>query len=148
MQLKNLAVVGTAILLAFAVAHFVKPRPKNGSEVYEFAVLQNQYAPGDLYSVQDKQDYSIVKVLAVDPEVVHLRLYKNKFRVRPTQIDPSTLSLGKISDSDGFGIGHLPISRSEFSSWRPALIMQSKVTPDELEGYEEWKKDHGGVFGK
>jgi hypothetical protein len=151
MQLKKkLAGAGIAGLLAFVVAHFVKPRHEEGGEAYkyEFATVRVQYTPGEIYSVQNKHGYGIVKILAVDPDIVHIRLYKNTFPERPNRIDPSTLSLGKITDPNGFGIGHLPISQSEFSSWDPVLIAQSKVTPDELEGYEEWKKDHGGVFGK
>jgi hypothetical protein len=148
MQMKNAAVVAVAILLALALMHFAKPRPGTGSEVYEFATTETRYTPGDLDSIRDKHGYGVVKVLVVDPDVVHIRLYKNTFPERPSQIDPSRLSVGTIDDPDGFGMGHLPISRNEFQSWHPVLIMQSKVTPDELEGYEEWKKDQGGVFGK
>jgi hypothetical protein len=146
--MKNAAVVGIAILLAIAFVYFAKPRPKTDSEVYEFATAEIRYIPGGLYSIRDKHGYGVVKVLAVDPDIVHIRLYKNTFPDRPTNIDPSTLSIGKIADSDGIGIGHMPISRGDFLSWEPVLIMRSKVTPDELEGYEEWKKDRGGVFGR
>jgi hypothetical protein len=148
MQMKHAAVVGIAILLALTLVHFAKRHPKAQDETYEFAVVENQYTPGGIYSVRDKHGYGVVKILVVDPEIVHIRLYKNTFSERPVQIDPSRLSVGTINDPDGFGMGHLPISRNEFQSWDPALIMQSKVTPDELEGYEEWKKDRGGVFGK
>lgn len=148
MQMKHAAVVGIAILLALALMHFAKPHPEAGSEVYEFATSEIRYTPGDLYSIRDKHGYGVVKVLVVDPDVVHIRLYKNKFPERPTQIDPSRLSVGTIDDPDGFGMGHLPISLTEFQTWDPVLIMRSKVIPDELEGYEEWKKDHGGVFRK
>jgi hypothetical protein len=37
------------------------------------------------------------------------------------------LSLGKIDDYDGFGIGHMPLARSTFSSWHPELVMKTTV---------------------
>jgi hypothetical protein len=42
----------------------------------------------------------------------------------------------------------VPLSRDEFSTWQPEFIVQSKVTPEGLEGYELWKKHRGGFFGK
>jgi hypothetical protein len=145
--MKRAAVVGTTILAVLALA-YVARRHRADNQVYEFAVLEPRYSAGGLYSVRDERRYKVVKILVVEPEIVHLRIYKNLFSVRPTQIDQSALSLGTINDSDDFGVGHLPISRREFLSWQPELIMQTSVTPDELEGYEEWKKARGGVFGK
>jgi hypothetical protein len=80
---------------------------------------RNEYKQGDVYSVQDKRGFRIAKILVVDPNAVHIRLYKNVFLQRPEHIDLKTLNLGTINDVDGFGVGHLPLSRSEFSSWGP-----------------------------
>ena len=104
---------------------------------------------GALYSVNDGEgSYRIAKILVVDPEVVHVRLYKNKWKRRPTRIDVSALSLGSVHDSDGFGMGHLPLSREAFLAWQPSFLEAGKAAKDELDGYEMWKEANGGHFGK
>ena len=104
---------------------------------------------GDLYSIETGDGtYSIVKVLAVDDEAVHLRLYKNRFPTRPDRIDTSELSLGSIHeedgvfvpDEDGLGIGHLPIARATFEEWQPRFLTVEPVTEEELEGYRLWQE--------
>jgi hypothetical protein len=107
-----------------------------------------QYHPGEIYSVQDRDGYKVAKILAVDSMAVHVRLYKNAFPDRPRSVDVNTLTLGSIHDADGFGIGHLPVTAATFSSWLPVLVARTAVTQEELEGYEEWKKSKGGVFGE
>lgn len=105
---------------------------------------------GGLYSVNSGDGkYGVVKVLALDPSAVHLRLYKNKFNTRPEAVDSSTLSLGSMNDDDeeGFGIGHFPLSRRDFTKWQPVLLSQETVSEEELEGYNMWKEAGGGVFG-
>jgi hypothetical protein len=106
-----------------------------------------EYKIGGLYSViSGDGNYSVAKILALDEEAVHVRLYKNKFRSRPQAIDPSILALGSIYDEDGFGMGHLPLSREGFAGWQPIFLTQTSVTEEELEGYEIWKEDGGGVW--
>lgn len=103
--------------------------------------------PGALYSVQGETRFRVVKVLAVEPQVVHIRMYKNKFDGRPERVELNTLSLGTIHDAEGFGIGHLPIAAAEFAAWQPVFIQKGSLSKEELEGYEEWKRSGGGVWG-
>jgi hypothetical protein len=102
---------------------------------------------GGLYSVRDSERrFRVVKVLAIDPGVVSIRMYKQTFDQRPSNIDPAKLSLGSINDADGFGIGHLPIDPPTFSSWGPQLLQRSSLTDEELEGYRRmWKESGGGA---
>ena len=106
----------------------------------------NLYKPGELYSVDSENGFRIAKVLATDDQTVHIRLYKNFFGTRPAIIDESKLTLGTIDDPDGFGVGHLPLSRDQFRSWHPVFITKTAVRRDELEGYELWKKSNSGVW--
>src|SRR5688572_24700024 len=54
---------------------------------------------GGLYSVESGDgDFRVAKVLALDPGVVGVRLYKQKFASRPTSVDPSILTLGSMND--------------------------------------------------
>ena len=104
-------------------------------------------APGDVCSVLNGDGgYSVVKVLARDPGVVHLRVYKERFGWRPARIDTESLSLGTIHDEDGFGIGHLPLSEGEFGLWEPIVTHRESVSDEELGGYEMWKESGGGVW--
>lgn len=102
---------------------------------------------GGLYSVRDsKHGFRVAKILALDPGVVSVRIYKQTFDDRPSSIDPATLSLGSIYDGTGFGMGHLPIDPETFDGWQPKLILRSAVTEEELEGYQIWKESGGVAF--
>ena len=101
---------------------------------------------GGLYSVRDSErGFRVVKVLAIDPGVVSIRMYKQTFDKRPSKIDPEKLSLGTIHDAE-FGIGHLPLDPAAFSAWEPQFLVRSSVTEEELEGYRMWKESSGSAF--
>jgi len=92
---------------------------------------------GGLYSIENGDgSFGISKVLVVEGDVVHARVYKNRFEKRPQSIDPENLDLGSVNDPDGFGMGHLPLSRGSFVAWEPTLLAQVPVLDEELEGYE------------
>ena len=106
---------------------------------------KSDYVPGALYTVTDGKAFKVAKVLALDAQAVHVRLYKNSWTARPASVDPATLQLGSISDKDGFGVGHLPLDRQTFADWEPVFLATSGLAPDELEGYEMWRKGVGGA---
>jgi hypothetical protein len=121
--------LGTAILLLVFLLWWRGPRP------------------GDLYSVEgEAKNYKVAKVLVVDSDAVHIRLYKNTFGERPSNVDPSTLSVGSLRDPDGFGMDHMPLSRSSFARWRPRYMTHTSVTDDELQAYKQWKQSHGSLY--
>ena len=125
--------LGVAILLLFAIAACLSS--KNGPLI------------GGIYTIDNGDGtFGVVKVLVVDPDLVHVAVYKNKWQTRPTSVESSSLSVGSITDKDGFGMEHLPLSRETFEKWKPVLVTKQAVTNDELDGYNEWKKDGGGRF--
>src|SRR5947207_9603396 len=78
-------------------------------------IVQDDLKVGGIYSVEnDNGRFGVVKILALEPSIVHIRIYTNSFATRPERIDPSTLYLGSILDDDEFGIGHVPLSRNGF----------------------------------
>jgi hypothetical protein len=86
--------------------------------------------------------FGIIKVLVIDGEQIHVKLYKNTYDLRPSQIDLSTLNCGSVLDADEeIGVGHAPLSREGFDNWKPIVIDYEEVTSDNLEGYEIWKND-------
>ena len=104
---------------------------------------------GGVYSIDNGDGkFGVVKILKLEPGIVHVRVYKNKFATRPTTINLDELSLGSIKDKDGFGMGHLPISEKDFNGWKAVVLTKTEVKADELEGYNLWKEAGGGVFGK
>jgi hypothetical protein len=107
---------------------------------------QRKYQPGDVYLVPGQKGYQVAKVLAVDPGIVHIRLYKNVFPQRPSDIDLGTLVLGSIDDPDGFGMGHVPLKYETFAAWGPQYFRRVLVREDELDGYRMWKEASGGVW--
>lgn len=82
---------------------------------------------GGVYSIASGNgSFGVVKILALEPEVVHVRVYKNKFSSRPETIDLAALSLGSMLDGGDFGMGHLPISSKNFGEWLPVLVAKNK----------------------
>ena len=95
---------------------------------------------GAICTVEDGDGkFGVIKVLVIDSEIAHVRIYKNKYTIRPSKIDLKTLSLGSINDKDGFGIGHTPLARRGFEEWKPVVIANENVSEEELEGYKIWK---------
>lgn len=102
---------------------------------------------GAYYSIIDGETFCIAKVLKLDPEIVHVRIYKEHFQQRPRSIDPAALTLGTIHDKDGFGMGHLPLRLATFINSEPIFLTHAELTPEELEGYNLWKESaDGGVW--
>jgi hypothetical protein len=126
----------TALILAAVALVFIACRKSSAS-------LQ----VGGIYSTADgKGGYGVVKLLAHGNGICHVRIYKQKFATRPATVDVGGLSLGKLGDPDGFGMGHIPMRESGFLEWQPVLITTTTVTPEELDGYKSWKESGGGVF--
>ena len=101
---------------------------------------------GGLYSVQkEEQGYAVAKVLVLD-EAVHVRVYKERFSERPSRVGEAKLTLGSVYDREGFGFGHIPLSREAFAARKPVFVQSSSVRAEELDGYQEWKKHGGGVW--
>ena len=110
--------------------------------------LPSSLAAGDLCSVvSDDETFGVVKVLAVDPDGFHVRIYREKFQWRPLQARSSDLSLGSVNDPQGFGMGHLPLSRAAFGAWQPVFICREALVAEELDGYRMWQDASGGYFG-
>jgi hypothetical protein len=104
---------------------------------------------GAYYSIIDGETFSVAKVLklGLEPEIVHVRIYKQHFPQRPRSIDPAALTLGTIHDKDGFGMGHLPLRVATFLNNEPIFLTHAEVTAEELEGYNHWKEAaDGGVW--
>ena len=102
---------------------------------------------GAYYSIIDGETFSIAKVLKLEPEIVHVRIYKQHFQQRPRAIDPATITLGTIHDKDGFGMGHLPLRLLTFMDREPIFLTHAQVLPNELNGYNLWKETaDGSVF--
>jgi hypothetical protein len=104
-----------------------------------------KYSLGALYSVRQGPHFQLAKVLAADDDAVHIRLYREAFPERPNASQIVSLTIGKLGE-ESFGIGHLPLSHQSFASWEPRLVCPGEVAREELEGYELWKKNGGGVW--
>lgn len=94
-------------------------------------------------------DYAVVKILAVDAEGVHIRLYQERFATRPTQVDATRLTLGPVIPVEGvpLSVGHAPFSHDTFAKWGAVLLSRgATVAESELAGYRGWQEAEGGYF--
>jgi hypothetical protein len=97
--------------------------------------------------------WGIFKVLKLDPEVAHIRMYSNSYWRPPAQESLGELELAPMPRgwrrflNPRFGIGHLPMSRSTVAGWSGFLITRVEVQEEELEGYKIWLEAGGeGVW--
>src|SRR5947208_4709001 len=107
---------------------------------------------GDLCSVRSGEGtYSVAKILKLDEDVTHVRVYAKTYEERPTEVPNEELYLGTVFDDD-FGLGHLPLDAGEFEHWEPQVIRHTEVEAEEFEGYDMWRdaedEDAGGVWGR
>jgi hypothetical protein len=108
---------------------------------------QSELFEGAYYSIADGSRFNIAKVLKLDLYIVHVRIYKQHFPVRPRMVDLAALTLGTTHDKDGFGVGHLPLRLEVFKKREPIFVTYAKVQSEELEGYNFWKENaDGGVW--
>ena len=133
-RLGVISVISVALILTMSACNHAKS-------------VSNDWRVGGLYSTADgKGQFSVVKILVLEPNAVHVRIYQQRFSTRPTSVDPASLTLGQLDGKQGFSIGHIPLSGSSFARWEPVFITQQSVSDGELEGYKAWKEAKGGVF--
>jgi hypothetical protein len=106
---------------------------------------------GDLCSARSgEDDYVVLKVLKLDDDVVHVRVYAKRYPERPREVADDELYLGTVHDEE-FGLGHLPLDAAAFEQWEPEVIRNTTLDPEELEGYQIWREAEdegaGGVWG-
>ncbi len=83
---------------------------------------------GGIYvSKNDEGTYRVSKILVLDEQAAHVRMYDNEFKTKP--VDVSTADLK-------FLIGHAPMAREGFLLGQPELLKVEKVSEQELEGYK------------
>jgi hypothetical protein len=116
---------------------------------------------GGLYSVAvDDRGFAVARVLATGRDGIHLRVYSNRYRDRPTRIDRSQLFLVPApdladaalnathphdrADPGAFAIGHIPLGLASFRAWRPRLIALERLEPDDLVEYRSWQVSRRG----
>jgi hypothetical protein len=82
--------------------------------------------------------WTMLKILKIEDNVVHIRAYGNRFWRRP-----SVAALTKLD----WSVGHMPFARSAVEKWRLEHITTQPVSDDELEGYRIWASEDGaGVW--
>lgn len=98
------------------------------------------FREGGYYTSADKDGkYSVIKILVIDENAFHIRIYANKFNAPPKESDIDALTLGGIGSSEGFGLGHAPMAKKGFKESDYSYIGFRKVKPEELDGYNMWK---------
>lgn len=86
-----------------------------------------------------KGKFGVVKILVINEEEAHIKVYRNKYSERPVAVDIKELSMGSMADKNGFGIGHIPLDRKGFDNSNPVIVGFEEVTKADLTGYEIWK---------
>jgi len=104
---------------------------------------------GGLYSFKnDNGTYSVLKLLKVEGAGVHVRIYSNQFDAPPTQVDESKLYIVGVTHkpNETLGVADVPLKGEVFQNYKATFVQQSTVKPEELEGYNTWKKAGGQYY--
>jgi hypothetical protein len=109
----------------------------------------NGVKDGGLYYFKNPNgSYSVLKILKSEGGGVHVRVYSNQFDSPPTKVDESTLFMAGLNhkENETLGIADVPLKWRAFENYKATLFQQSTVSPQELEGYNTWKKAGGDYF--
>jgi hypothetical protein len=137
MKLAIVLGISAAILAAVALVGWHFLRPASSIKV------------GGIYATPQKDgSFGVIKVLKVDDDGVHVRIYSNRFKERPRSVLESELFVAGIDRASGvaLGMGHAPVSWESFSEWKAKFVQQATVSESELEGYHAWSDANGGYF--
>ena len=110
---------------------------------------RSQLVEGGLYHARNENgSYSVMKVLKIDEQGVHVRLYSNQFPTPPTKLEESSLYVAGMDrkPNETLGMGHAPLSKKSFEGWKVTFFQQPAVKDEELEGYKMWLEAKGGYF--
>jgi len=118
---------------------------------------ESDIQPGSYYSFASRQgDCKVLKVLAVEADVIHFCHYNNVFEDRPTDEVIASLFFGKIENMGVLldvtdnrqtaGCKHTALERAGWGYLKPKYLSGGQLHPDELEAYEEWKKGDRTIF--
>ena len=104
---------------------------------------------GGFYAFKnDNGSYSVLKLLKVEGAGVHAKIYSNQFDAPPTQVDESKLYIVGVNHKpdETLGTADVPIKGESFQNYKATFVQQGTVTPQELDGYNQWKKAGGQYF--
>ena len=91
-------------------------------------------------SKTDDGKYRVIKILVIDRDAYHVRMFANKFDAPPQESDLPSLTLGGLGSPVGFGVGHLPMSKNGFTEDKYLFIGDREVEESELDGYKTYLK--------
>jgi hypothetical protein len=114
-----------------------------------FGCSRSKLSEGGLYYTPTENGaYTVLKILKLDEQGVHVRLYSNQFSTPPSKVDESTLFMAGVDHkpNETLGMGHAPLSKKSFEGWKAMFFQQSAVKEEELEGYKMWLEAKGGYF--
>ena len=108
-----------------------------------------QPAEGGIYAIREgRLRWGYLKVLRCDSQTVHIAYYTQKSWLIPRTIEARKLGTGVMRNGKLGGIGHMPFTRAGFEAWPLNQIGFASVGKEELEGYQIWLDEEGGVFGE
>ena len=114
------------------------------------AARRRAYPPmaGLLVSVLAEENaYAVMKVLVVEPRGVHVRLYVERFKRRPTrerQLKTLTVLKFRKDLPTPFSADHMALKVNSYDGWKPEWLSESSVTNDELRAYDRWRRTGDG----
>jgi hypothetical protein len=110
---------------------------------------RTKLSEGSLYYFPNENgSYSVLKILKLDDQGVHVRIFSNQFSSPPSKVDESALFMAGVDHkpNETLGMGHTPLSKKSFEGWKTTFFQQSTVKEEELEGYRMWAEAKGGYF--
>ena len=113
------------LTLSITILFIVGCGPSDNTDSNESAT--NELKTGGIYATRnDEGKYSLSKILVLEDEAIHIRLYNEEFDEIPKSVS---------SDDLTFLLGHAPMARKGFLSDDPKFVTLESVSDSELAGY-------------
>ena len=82
--------------------------------------------------------YGIIKILSIEPERIHIKLFANRFIVRPEKIDIADLYMLSVDDEAANCAEHLPMDKGNFTKLDAQTVGSQSITREEANNYLTW----------
>ena len=110
---------------------------------------ERDYEAGNIYwAPADNGAFFVFKVLDIDDDAIHIRIFSNGFAEPPSSVDESTLYIDEFGTGplDGTGFAHTFVEWRWFDGWETGLVQESTVRDEELDAYRRWLTEQSPAF--
>jgi|GEM_PF-4660390 len=82
--------------------------------------------------------YGVIKILAIEPERVHIKVFSNTYIGRPEHVDVQLLTTITFDEAENHATEHVPLEKGDFNKLDAETVGSQGVTREEANTYLAW----------